>query len=108
MNQGKLDQRVRLYRRIQVPDGGGGFADEWDFIAECWANVKALSGRERMMAEQLEAPRNYRVTVRRRAGLIEADRIVWRDRNLNVRFIADEGTRQQYLPIDCEMGVAPP
>lgn len=108
MNPGALTERVTLYRRVEAGDGAGGVETTWDLIAECWANVKALSGRERMMADQVESPRNYRITVRRRSDFIEADRIVWRGKPLNVRFIADEGSRQQYLPIDCEMGVAPP
>jgi SPP1 family predicted phage head-tail adaptor len=106
MQPGEMDQRVRIERKADVADGMGGFTSGWTTVATVWAKVEPVSGRERDMAAQTEAPRNYRITIRRRADLLDSDRLVWSRRTLNIRFIADAGGRQAYLLLDAEMGVA--
>lgn len=105
---GKLDQRVTFQRLTQVADGLGGSTQSWADLFTCWAQVEPMRGGERLMAEQLEDPRDYRVTVRRSgdsAGVTAADRVSWRGSLLNVRFIADAGPRPLYLTFECERGV---
>lgn len=109
MQSGDLDQRVTFQRRSRVSDGGGGYVETWADYHTCSAKVSALSGRERDMANQTEAPRNYRLWVRRDskvAALTEADIVVWRGKTMQVRFIADQGPRHLYMQIDCEAGVS--
>lgn len=108
MTPGKLDQRVTFERSSRVPDGGGGGVDTWSLIGSRAANVHAVSGRERDMAQQAQAPRNYRITVRRdsfTASVTEADRLVWRGKVMNIRLIRDDGPRPMYLEFGCEAGV---
>ena len=110
ISPGDLDQRVTIRRQFRIPDGGGGYEESWtDLAPPRWAKVKPLSGRERDVANQTESPRNYRVTMRRdsvTATITEADILVWRERDMNIRFIADAGPRPLYLTFDVELGVA--
>lgn len=103
---GRLDQRVTIQTRTRTSDGGGGHALGWTNLATVWAKVAPLSGRERAMAEQLEAPRTYRVTIRRRGDVTADCRLLWNGQAMNIRFVADAGSRAPYLDLDCEMGVA--
>ena len=108
MNPAELDQRVRLERLVLTPDGQGGNTKAWQLITRRWARVEPLTGRERDMAQQTEAPRNYRITLRHDSvtgALIAANRVVWRDKPMQIRFIADAGPRPLYITIDCEAGV---
>lgn len=105
---GDLDERVTIRRQVRTPDGGGGYQESWTDLATRWAKVGPLSGRERDVANQTESPRNYRVTLRRdgvTATITEADILVWRGRDMNIRFIADGGPRRLYLVLDVELGV---
>lgn len=109
MTAGKRDQRVTFQRNTPVDDGQGGHTDSWATYCERWCEVKPLSGRERDMAQQTEAPRNYRLTVPRDSGtaaLTAADRAVWRSKTMQIRFIADAGPSPLEMTIDCEDGVA--
>ena len=106
---GDLDERVTIRRSVKTPDGYGGNTETWVDVATRWAKVLPLSGRERDMAEQTESPRNYRITLRRdsvTAAINEANIMVWRGSQMNIRFIADAGPRPLYLTFDCELGVA--
>jgi SPP1 family predicted phage head-tail adaptor len=108
-NAGALDERIIVRRESLVNDGMGGSAVSVSDLGTFYANVTAMSGRERDMANQTENPRNYRFKVRRSsatAAILESDKIVWRNKTMNIRFIADEGLREKYMEIEAEYGVA--
>lgn len=103
---GDLDQRVRVETQATAADGYGGGALTWTLLAEVWARVRPMSGRERVEAAAVEAPALYRFVIRRRGDLTEAARLVWNGHGYSIRFIADGGGRDLYMTIDAERGVA--
>lgn len=106
MSAGELDQRISLQRLTLTPDGVGGSTEAWEEYAAVWARVRPQRGRERQESERQEATREYRVKIRHRSDVLEADRIVWRERQLNIRVLHDKGPRELYLEIDAELGEA--
>lgn len=109
MTAGKRDQKVAFQRLTTTDDGYGGQIETWATIFSRWCEVKPLSGRERDMAQQVENPRNYRMTIPRdsdTATLTGADRVVWRGKTGNIRFPADAGPQPLEMMIDVEFGVA--
>lgn len=106
MDAGQLDQRVTIQSFTQAGDGGGGGPKTWTTIATVWAHVRPLSGRERLQADQLESPANYRVTIRRRTDITAAKRILWQGKAMNIRFDGRNNVRDLYMTLDCEAGVA--
>lgn len=102
---GKLDQRVSLQSKTLTDDGAGGASETWTEYAEVWAQVRPMTGREREIAMRNEAHANYVVTIRHRT-VSPLDRILWRGRYLNIRFVKEAGPRNQYLDIEAEMGTA--
>lgn len=102
---GQLDQQVTLYRGSKVSDGMGGATQTLvAYASGIWAKIEPISGDERTEAQRTEARRKYRVTIRYRAGVREADVVEWAGRRLNIRFIETWGGRELYTRLDCEMG----
>lgn len=102
---GKLDERISFERKTLTPDGSGGASESWAEYAEVWASVRPMSGRERERAMRNESAADYLITIRRRE-ILATDRIVWRERYLNIRFVKDAGPRAHYLEIEAELGAA--
>jgi SPP1 family predicted phage head-tail adaptor len=105
MAAGELDQRITLQSLALVSDGGGGSTETWSNVAILWAKVVPMSGRERLQADQLESPANYRVTIRRRTDITAGKRILWQGKPLNIRFDGFNSPRDLYMTFDAEMGV---
>lgn len=108
-NAGELSERITVSRYTRVDDSMGGGMDTWAGYATLWACVEPISGRERDMANQTESPRDYRFIVRRTsesAAILAKDKITWRGKAFNVRYIAIPDLRSQFLRIDAEEGVA--
>lgn len=105
---GELTERVTFERRIEAQDARAGRSVTWVPLVTVWAQVRPLSGRERLQAQQLEAPAGYRLTIRRRTDLDESMRVVWsgQPQPLQIRFLGRVGPREPFMLIDCEAGVA--
>lgn len=104
MDPGKLDQRIRLERKVRRPDGGGGQRTTWEEIATVWAAAKPRGGREGMTEGRVNAAYPIAFTIRNRADLDETNRIFWLGAPYNITGILRAGPRAAYLTIDATRG----
>lgn len=105
---GELDQRIELQKKAFTDNGSGGQDNQWVSQGVVWAQVRALTGNERMHSDSRAAEGGYRIVIRNRPGIdVTADwRAIWRGRAMNIRFPQDNGPRDLYLVMDAETGVA--
>lgn len=103
---GQLDQRVTIQRIERTSDGAGGETTAWADLADVWANVRPATGRETQIEGRIAATSSAIFTIRRRADLLDTDRIVWGDVAYNIRSIMIGSQREAYLMIEAERGVA--
>lgn len=101
---GELNQRVTLESKARTRDGVGGASVAWSSYATVSALVRPLSGREREHAGRREATADYLVVIRNRTDLVEAHRIGWAGRKLNIVFIRSRGSRTQFLEVEVVLG----
>lgn len=108
---GRLDKRVTIQRRSATLDGYGQELDSWTTIAQVWAQVKPLGGRERMrtVAMVVESILTHTVTVRYSDTLmppLEADawRILYGSRILNISTSRDVEEDRRFIEFDCTEG----
>lgn len=107
MRSGDLNERVEIWRmgERQRDEGGGWIPGEPARLATVWAKVSPISGRERVEARAVQATAMYRVTMRRRTDLTEADWLIWRGETMNIRFLPRVSGKTPFMTLDCEMGV---
>lgn len=108
-NAGKLREKITVTRELLASDGAGGVTVSWVTLGTFSACVEPISGRERDMASQTESPRNYRFILRHStesASILAKDKITWRGKAFNIRFVAIPDQITQFLRIDAEEGVA--
>jgi SPP1 family predicted phage head-tail adaptor len=108
---GRLDKRVSIQRRSSTKDSYGQEIDSWTTIAQVWAQVKPLGGKERMRnaAMVVESILTHTVTVRYSATLmppLEADawRILYGSRIFNITSSRDVEEDRRFIEFDCTEG----
>lgn len=99
MRAGRLRHRVTLQQLTQVPDGGGGYTEDWTDVATVWAAVEPLRGQERYEAQQVQATLSHRITIRYRAGVEPSMRVVHDGRVFNVLSVIDPQERHRELQL---------
>lgn len=108
---GRLDKRITIQRRSSTKDSYGQEIDSWTTIAQVWAQVKPMGGRERMRtaAMVVESILTHTVTVRYSDTLmppLEADawRILYGSRILNISSSRDVEEDKRFIEFDCTEG----
>jgi SPP1 family predicted phage head-tail adaptor len=99
-----LRERVTIEAPARVDDGAGGAALTWSEVATVQAEVAAGAGREVAAGERLEARQRLTVTIRHRADVTAAMRLVWRDEPFNIKAVRDPDGRRRWLQIHAEGG----
>lgn len=98
-NPGEMNRRITLRTVTRTPDGGGGYTETPVDSPPTWAKIEPLQGDEQLQAMQTGMVRPHRFTIRYRAGLTGATRIVYEGRVFDVRSVVDTDERHEELVI---------
>lgn len=106
MNIGEFRHRITIEQKTRgASDGAGGFvAETWSTLAECWAKIEPKAGREMIAADQLVHRVSHVVTVRYRAGITAAARVVYQGRTLAILGTRELLENGRWLEMQCEEG----
>lgn len=64
MSVPQLNRKLMLEAPQRVPDGAGGFSQNWQTLGEHWAEISARMGRERAEAGVPVSCVSYKIVVR--------------------------------------------
>jgi SPP1 family predicted phage head-tail adaptor len=95
MQAGKLRHRVELQRADISIDSHGDQSKAWTTLAEVWAAIEPLSGREFLQASGVASDITVRITMRGRSdfALTPKDRVKFGTRTFDIRHVIDWGDR---------------
>lgn len=114
---GRLRHRVRIDRRVESRDAFGGVVVTWEPItgsastSTVWAAIEPLSVREFMAAAAQESQITTRITIRARAGLNAALRLVHVVDGADgpiynpAGFLPDKDSGLEYVTAPCSEGI---
>ncbi|MEM8749412.1 MAG: phage head closure protein [Pseudomonadota bacterium] len=97
IDPGKLNRRVLLEEKIEIPDGCGGLDTSWTTVAEVWAMLQPLVPRSFEEADQLSEEQRQAITIRYRSDVASGWRITESGRHFEILTVHDPDERQRYL-----------
>jgi SPP1 family predicted phage head-tail adaptor len=103
---GDFRERILIQQEARTPDTGGGAVLSWTDVAEIWASVEPLSGREGLQGEGVVGTQLYRLRFRAEVSLTTAMRLVWSGKTLNIRSLRVVEARGRLLDVVAEEKVA--
>jgi len=103
----RLRHRLTLQQEIQTADGAGGYARSWQNIADLWAEINPISGKEIAFAGQLQTQISHKITIRYRAGITAGMRLLYDARAFNIRAILNGKENDEILEIWADEGAIP-
>lgn len=101
-----MRSRLTLQTQTRVDDGHGGNQGGWQNTVTVWGRIEALGAREREAAQAAQSEVTHLITIRHRAGVTAAMRIVKGARIFNIRGVVDPDERHRRLELTVEEGVA--
>ena len=102
MRSGSLRHYVTIQKVTVTQDSDTGEPSEsWSTLAQVWAAVEPLSGREFMNAQQVESQITHRVRIRARDDVTPDMRISHDSRTLNIESVINIEERDRELHLMC-------
>lgn len=110
MSAGRLRHRISIQKRVQQQNPTTGtITHTWQTVEGCEAlaaEVRFLSAREFISAQAMQSEIVARITIRHRAGLNAAMRIVHNGQVFNPKaFLPDPESGLEYLTVPVTLGV---
>jgi SPP1 family predicted phage head-tail adaptor len=101
-----LDQRVTLQRQLANQDGLGNSTGQWVDVADVWARVQPLRGKEFFAAGQMQSSAEVRIVIRWRDDVLPTWRVMWGDTPHEiVAPPANIDGQKHWLEIMCTSGI---
>jgi len=97
-----LKQRAALQSRTLVPDGGGGFTENWQTIAAAWVEIVPLGANEKFGPDLLETRIRHRITLRARSDVVAGMRLATASRSFTIRVVLEREASNPLLTLLCE------
>lgn len=82
-----LKQRAALLSRTLTPDGGGGFSESWQTVADIWIDIRPLGATERFGPDAIDSRVRHRIVLRSRPDIVAGMRIAAAERLFAVRAV---------------------
>ncbi len=101
----RLRKRVRIEEVSLSADGIGGATGIWSEVATVWAEIVPLRAGERLVAGKLTSEITHRVTIRYRAGLHAAMRLVYGGRIFGIEAVINPGEGNETLELMVREGI---
>lgn len=114
MSIGRMRHKVKIQKQTRTADGGGTQAVTFSDLDTVFASIEPKAGSERLFGDQLEERVTHVITIRFRRDVTFKNRLVYeffRDgnkytRTFNIKRVINRDTRDRYLDILVEEGVA--
>lgn len=101
----RLRHRLALQQETVTPDGSGGYTQSWQNVADLWAEILPISGKERLFAGQMQAEISHKITIRFRTGIVAGMRLLYDSRAFNIRAILNPKENDEVLELWVDEGV---
>lgn len=99
---GALRERVTIETRANDRDIIAGRILRWQYDGASWAAVAPVIPGEFNVADSASALPRWAVTMRKRDGITQQTRLVWRGRFLNVRSVESDPREPSRMIVRCE------
>jgi SPP1 family predicted phage head-tail adaptor len=90
VRSGYLPTRVTIQQSVAGQDELGQPSNRWEDVAVVWANIADISGREFIASAAVQNTVQTKITLRYRAGVLPAMRVVHQARIYNIEAVLQQ------------------
>lgn len=102
MEIGKLRHRITLQQQMNTQNDYGAFVTTWQDIANVWAEIKPISGREHFSAQQVQSEVTAQVWIRYREGIEPTMRLEHNNKHYEIISVLNYQGLNKTLQLMCK------
>jgi len=97
-----LKQRAALQSRTLVPDGGGGYTEDWQTVGHAWVQITPLGTDEKFGPDAIETRIRHRIVMRTCDDVVAGMRALVGVRSFAIHAVLDRCTANPLMTLMCE------
>lgn len=101
MSIGERRHYITIQRATLAQDSSGSTAETWTTVANVWAAIKPLKGREYFAANQANSEVTHEIKTQYRSDITTAPRIVFGTRTFEIQAVINSMERNRELILMC-------
>lgn len=106
LRAGNLRHRVAIEQQVTETDSSGAVETFWEYVTTVWASIDDVSGRELLLAEQVQSGVSTRIVTRFRPEIEASMRVKHNGVIYNIEaIISDPDSGREYLTLQCSTGL---
>lgn len=94
---GRLSQRVDIEEYTTSDDGMGGTTTTWSTLDTVWADIKPLTGDEKMRLGEYQSDLTHKIKIRYRSDVDSEKRVSYNGRTFNIKYLLNRDEKDAYL-----------
>lgn len=94
MKAGKLDRRILIQTKTTTRDSYGAEIISYTTLANVWAEILPVSGREYFLAAQFVPEAQLKIRIRYRTDFDETAQIIYNSTTYDILYIAEIGRQE--------------
>lgn len=102
MKIGRLRHRITIQKYTATRDSFGADVEDWTDIANVWASITPVSGKEYYAAQQINAEITTKITIRYIKDINPKMRVVFKDRMFEILSVINSEERNIELNLMCK------
>lgn len=96
---GQLRQRVSVMKETLISDGMGGEWPEWQEERKIWANIKPVSGSQRLHLDAIDSTISHVIETRYTGKELTDRKLTYKGRSFNIHYYLNEGEENAYTEL---------
>lgn len=102
----RLRHRISIEQQVTETDSSGAIETFWEYVTTVWAAIEPISGREMLLAEQVQSGVNTRIITRYRSDIDASMRAKHNGRIYNIEAaIPDQDSGIEWMTLQCSIGL---
>jgi SPP1 family predicted phage head-tail adaptor len=104
LQSARLNDLVILQQVQEGKDSFGGTTTTWVEVAQAWADIQPIRGKEFFESFQVQVEVTFRIRVRYRDDVVPKMRVLFGTRIFTIEYVIDVGERHELLELMCAEG----
>lgn len=100
----EFSHKITFEKETEVPDGSGGYVENWITFKEADALVQPITGDSYFIAKQNQSKIKYKVFVEFDEEITDRLRIKYGNEIITIDVVIDQGGQNEILVLMCESG----
>ena len=102
MNPGRMNKLIQIQAKSKDQDAAGQPLEVFVLVADLWAEINPLIGKELLLAGEIGSEVTHNVTIRYKPNIRPDQRIIYKNRIFEIIYVINKNEDNEFMYLKCK------